>query len=284
MGENNEMKKKEYIVLDTNILIIDPSVLGINTEKYQLIIPKFVLIELSVQSARNPKFKEILEITNESVARGITKVYEDGLLASSYKDEVALLSGLIKNLEKVEKVKVYFATEDLKHSDDYKKAGISLLRLSELKILLNEEQSIPTEVFNDANKFKLKRTKDLYTGIIMGSISSGIIITFLMNLDKIFETVNIWGTLLILVGGAIIVYWIRCRKRLGYGILECIIGVFMAVNIFYPDFDYSKFTFNSTVLLQILAGVFAIIRGLDNVGKGLEATKWGVKWQRVFPQ
>jgi rRNA-processing protein FCF1/uncharacterized membrane protein len=278
------MEKKEYIVLDTNIIIIDPLVLGIESKKYELVITKSVLAELSLKSHVNSKFREILDLTRESIKRGIVKYIDIGEMPSSFKIETDMYINIIKRIEQSEKVKVYLATEDKLFSNVYKSAGIRLLRLSELKILLNNDHSVTTELFNDANKFKLKRNQDLIIGSAIGSIISTLVLIFFDNFDEILNKVNVWGTVLILFIGIFVVYWTRCHKRLGYGVLECIIGTYMALRLFIPDFDYTNFSFDSTVLIQILAGVFAIIRGLDNIGKGLSGTKLGITWQKVFPQ
>lgn len=34
--------------------------------------------------------------------------------------------------------------------------------------------------------------------------------------------------------------------------------------------------------LQVLAGLYVMVRGLNNVGTGPQGTKWEVAWSRIF--
>ena len=73
----------------------------------------------------------------------------------------------------------------------------------------------------------------------------------------------------------LIVYSIRCRARLAYGMVEVTVGVLASYN--------SAQSFRTTDLIAFAAGLYVIVRGLDNVEKGIRG--WPVAypvWLRVF--
>ena len=90
------------------------------------------------------------------------------------------------------------------------------------------------------------------------------------NIDKIIETVNIWGTVFLVILSAFFLYFLRGRMRLSYGITEFLFGIIVSVRTFYPDFDLKNL--KSIIIFQIVAGLYIMIRGLDNIGKGLKGT------------
>lgn len=75
-------------------------------------------------------------------------------------------------------------------------------------------------------------------------------------------------------------FWIRERYRLSYGIAEFAFGIFGAIAAFWPDFDYS--TLDQKLSLQAAGSLYVMVRGMDNIGKGLEGTRWEGTWKRAF--
>jgi hypothetical protein len=75
----------------------------------------------------------------------------------------------------------------------------------------------------------------------------------------------------------VLLYAMRCRKQLMYGVTECLVGVMAAVyvaNNLKPEDPSQWFSF--------LAGLYIIVRGADNIQKSLKGTKYEVLWNRIF--
>jgi hypothetical protein len=90
--------------------------------------------------------------------------------------------------------------------------------------------------------------------------------------------------LTVLLTGAV-AYWIRGRYPMVYGATEVVVGVVGAVNaLARSDITSIKVDVDPTVIIQFLGGVYIIVRGLDNFGKGVRATSLEAPWKRVFPQ
>jgi hypothetical protein len=75
-------------------------------------------------------------------------------------------------------------------------------------------------------------------------------------------------------------YW-RQRWRLSYGLFEVMIGVYTPIRaIGGAEFKYLNLT--PLDYLQIIGGIYVIVRGLDNVGVGLRGTPLEPFWSSVF--
>ena len=58
------------------------------------------------------------------------------------------------------------------------------------------------------------------------------------------------------------------------------VGLVAALRVFWPAFDYANMSGLS--VLQVLGGLYIMVRGLDNVGKGLVGTRLGSRWDQLF--
>ena len=64
---------------------------------------------------------------------------------------------------------------------------------------------------------------------------------------------------------------------------EFLVGVMMAYFVFLPSFDLK--TLGVIQGLQILGGLYVMVRGLDNVGQGIEeGTRLETLWNRLFEE
>lgn len=94
----------------------------------------------------------------------------------------------------------------------------------------------------------------------------------------IAESVNVWGTLVLLFMLGILLYCLRGRFRLTYAALEFLVGFATAASVFYPSFNYASL--GTLELLRILGGLYIMVRGQDNFGKALEGTRFEYTWKR----
>lgn len=88
----------------------------------------------------------------------------------------------------------------------------------------------------------------------------------------------------------LVLYGLRCRKPLIYGLLEIAVAVVIITLTFYPQKSYlllseepTWFGWLLSKAVGISTGVYVLVRGLDNVDKGLTAELRGRQWwDRVF--
>jgi TRAP-type uncharacterized transport system fused permease subunit len=81
----------------------------------------------------------------------------------------------------------------------------------------------------------------------------------------------IWFTLSVLV--AIFAYWVRVNHRIWYGVSEIVVGLAIFISLFFlippascsSDYLLTSLYIRLTPTLAFVAGIYAIVRGLDNI-------------------
>ena len=141
---------------------------------------------------------------------------------------------------------------------------------------------------NKSNEYRTSTIATASTVIaaIMGAL--GVIIAALLGsplgiqyILRFFYAIPVWGTFLILLISGIVLYWIRSRFRMIYGIAEYVVGLATAINVFLPlHFDYSQL--KPLAMLQILGGAYIMVRGLDNFGISIKGKWLESYWERIF--
>ncbi len=83
-------------------------------------------------------------------------------------------------------------------------------------------------------------------------------------------------------------YTLRCRNPLIYGLVELVVALAVIFLTFYPQTTYLVLEGKPSLLGWLLskgvgtsAGIYVMVRGLDNIDKGLPP-KWRGKWNRIF--
>jgi hypothetical protein len=88
---------------------------------------------------------------------------------------------------------------------------------------------------------------------------------------------------------AVAAYWLRCRYRFWYGVLEIAAGLAVVFLTIYPETNYFLLDtkpFIGQMLragVGVLAGIYIIVRGFDNLDADLPVT-WRGAWDRWFPK
>ena len=101
------------------------------------------------------------------------------------------------------------------------------------------------------------------------------------NIIRLIKLVPYSYIIIILPLLGFLLYWCRQRYRLVYGTLEFLVGTLTSFYVFYPTFDYASLSIIQS--MQILGGLYIMVRGLDNFGKGLNGTKYEEFWTNIFP-
>lgn len=91
------------------------------------------------------------------------------------------------------------------------------------------------------------------------------------------------------VAGSAGLYRLRGIQPFWYGCIEIGVGLTVLIFTFVPTTHYLAFdrqTFlelSATKLIGVMAGIYIIVRGLDNVDRGLPLS-WRPHWDRAFPK
>ncbi len=117
--------------------------------------------------------------------------------------------------------------------------------------------------------------------LVLGGVLIGLSSVLLLDhIDYIIATVPVWGTISGLVAISILLYWVRGRMRLHYGITELFVGLAAGWYAVRTPADSARFS--AVLLIQVLGPVYVMVRGLDNIGKGVQTTRYGDKWAQLF--
>jgi hypothetical protein len=96
---------------------------------------------------------------------------------------------------------------------------------------------------------------------------------------------------LVLAGGAgLFCYFVRCRQPISYGLIEIGVGLAIIFVTFFPQTPYLLYDtppwwgVQLSRFLGFIAGVYVIVRGLDNIERGLPSLSPTAHrtWRRVF--
>ncbi|RXK13087.1 twitching motility protein PilT [Halarcobacter mediterraneus] len=272
-------------IIDTNILIQYPQILS-RIESREMVIPKSVMDELYMFGPKT-KMPDIFKFVSSFIDNGIKIIHApknptkniSELDKSNYKLSDSDIDTLYIALEESKTNVPIVVTDDLKFAKVLKKNGVKTITG---KVFLDESdnETINEEVKNSANKIVSSQKKQLFISFFLGIFASilGNLIYFYLNI--IISTITVWGTLVALPIVGIILFWFRENFRLSYGVFEFFAGIIMSLYVFFPLFNYS--TLGPKEGLQILAGLYVMVRGLDNIGKAIIGTRIEPLWEKFF--
>ena len=145
--------------------------------------------------------------------------------------------------------------------------------LDNFKMPENKDSSIQSDIVS----YEKKEKRTLWLGIIIGIAVAVVAFVIYQNAEKIFSTINVWGTivLIILIGVSLFVF--REKNRLSYGVFEFLVGVIAIILLFQPSkFNLSTIDFNLDFNVKLLGGLYIMVRGQDNIVKAIKDTKAGL--------
>lgn len=312
-----------HIILDTNIIIAHPKLLGLSIADVKFVIPIDVVTELNERELSG-EYNNRAELIQKAAAQGTISIIDNNLpgFAKYHQPSIgdtdsSIIAVALDYISKGQSAKI--ATFDKKLAKAATENQIKVLSNNDLEqfiqtfkkpkkksfgkifldivwdIMIATFPMIPTitslwvelkdvEIPSIQGKilfFERKENVNLIAGIIIGILITLLAILIYLKLNIIISTINIWGTIIAIIVFGIILFIIRERQRLGYGIFEFLIGALSIIILFYSDsFDYSKINFTTDIYLKIAAGLYIMVRGQDNIVKAIKDTKLGLKLRK----
>jgi hypothetical protein len=156
--------------------------------------------------------------------------------------------------------------------------GISTLHATE--VLRRNAGLVNAELLAQLVNFSREMLAKAVLSMVGGGVISGVLGVLFTHRERIFSTFPLWGTILILPITGIAFYWFRERYRLSYGAAETGVGLLTMYSAVFVGFDFSSVDYGHPV--QILGGLYVMVRGLDNIAKGLQGTRLAPMWNRYF--
>jgi hypothetical protein len=267
--------KAKHLVLDTSIVVRNPSALGIKLRNYQIIIPDIVEREVEFIASKRRDASALPALIRESAEKGIIKVertppgFSGKLKTTSLTLADALIFQYLEYLQ-ARDVPFAFVTVDRELQTLCAANGIPTIGQTEFSHLLAKRESEDKSVGDKARRITRRQLVHYCISVFLGVASSSAASFLLPYARRAFASINIWGTLGALLLAGVAAYIFRARARLIYGVFEFTFGFMLGARVFWPKFDYM--TLGATDYLQILAGIYVMVRGLDNIQKGSKGT------------
>ncbi len=279
-----------YFILDTNIVIRDPEILARWSPNYKIVVPKFLFAELDrVSSKLGGAVGRLWQILEQAE-------YKDFIIVDNSEVTVSEEAFRLNTEQKLSYVDLQLF-EIAKQYKSQKKDVVLVSNDRALRIY-SERQGLKTfdlfQFLNYTNSFKTTALDELKKNetilqyqnrrFIYGLLS-GIVITILTilvknNFQRIYETLNVWGTLFLLFASGIIFFLFRTNYRMFYGTLEFLFGFYVATRVFTEKhFDYASI--GLVEVIQIVGGIYVMVRGLSNIDDGIKGTRLEPNWKKI---
>lgn len=275
-------------ILDTSAILQSPEILARATT-HKLLIPKVVFEELlargreQLRSLLGSLINQALEAGAE-ITESPSKLREE-LLASDRNAQrlsgadIDIARTAIGIVEQSGPSSVSVVTLDKALMSFLASRGIP--SLTPTAFLSQVSTSTPDEkTLHSAEYLSRSQRRYMIFSALAGALISAVGNVIYSHASYLVSTVSVWGTVLALPLVGTGLFWYRQRFRLSYGIFEFIVGIMMSGYPFFPNFNYAALGVAQSV--QVLGGLYVMVRGLDNVGKGIEGTRLEPLWNRWF--
>jgi len=274
------------IILDTNIIVRYPKVLSKKGKWFKFIITGEVLRELRNKVAHNNIGRlsfnnDIISLIYDASERQSVELVltpSDQISISQNFEKISgadidiLLYGLYRKKKGGD---IVIATQDKELIKRAKENNINTFDLDELIEFSVSQKEDEQNISKEAERIEQKDRKFLYSEVAVGVIASVIVNLLINNKEALVNTINVWGTITLAIGFGFGLFYFREKWRLSYGVLEFLVGVVTIIGLFYPSFDYDKVNFSLDFNFKILGGLYIMVRGQDNIIKGLKGRKAG---------
>ncbi|MBV7549867.1 hypothetical protein KW849_26645 [Pseudomonas sp. PDM26] len=278
----------DHYIIDTNVLVQYPEVLAMAAGK-KMVIPQAVIEELNSRRVRGVR-GDVYDVVAQAVKKGVLI----STSPSKLKEELVApergryyLDGTDLELARTAKYyaesfggnSVCVVTADHALSKFLSLYGIKSITGAQF---LTEHYTVTPDKSIEATAKLIvsEQRRYLVISIVVSMLSAlmGAVATKYFQL--LISTISIWGTMVALPTFGVGLYWYRENFRLSYGLFEFLVGMIMASFVLFPSFDYSRLGAAETI--QILGGLYVMVRGLDNIGKGAEGTRLERYWKIFY--
>lgn len=275
-------------IIDTSVLFQYPQILS-RAGNRKLVIPRAVMEELS-HRGRGSKWSDIAELVTSSIPAGVKIVdapeklkndliqsdrnaqrlsgadFDIARIAISYAEEQGIDTPCVVTNDK--DLAYFLSSRNIKSITGSEFLGES------------KGDHLNKDIEDKAEKVVSSQRRYIITSFVLGVLASAAGNIIYSNIDLLVSTITVWGTMIGLPILGLSLFWYRENFRLSYGAFEFCVGLIMSYYVFFPTFSYTGL--GVTEGIQILGGLYVMVRGLDNVGKGISGTRLEALWKKLF--
>jgi len=183
------------IIIDTNILITDPSVLTQKKENLTLVIPAGVRDELISITGRKGEIRGILNLLDSSAENETIQIDDAGIqpnLAQGRLSFTDLQTISLALKYKNQNDDVVIASLDREVQSMAQSVGIPVINLKQLKLQIAGGHVENQDDFEKAKNYKKKQLQSLFVNFAVGIAGSLLATLTWQYFDLILETIRVW--------------------------------------------------------------------------------------------
>jgi len=140
--------------------------------------------------------------------------------------------------------------------------------------------SVDASIEQVARRIVSAQRRHLAVGLAIAVVATGVAILVVRNHQLIFHTAPDWIVPIALLLAGLVFFWWRERDHLSYGLFEVMIGLLISSqSIVTLPAPYELSTAKS---IQLVGGLYVMVRGFDNIDRSIEDTRLGGWWKRLF--
>ena len=236
-----------------------------------------------IQTSIEKGFLQVIDVTDEELAsENIIKKF--GTLTKI--DQSIIVAWQILNQEGISAI-IISGSDRLVSSA--RNEGIQCRTIKEYKEY-NKKNGYPRILYSDYNfegqiiKTQFVERDRQLVRMVLGIVLGVLFIFIFDNLKTIVERLPEWLTLILFVALAMALFVFRERHRTTYGTTELVFGL-GTLHFALHDFAFSTHNTTTqiiTISFKILGSLYIMVRGLDNIHKGLSNSNLGKKINKIF--
>lgn len=278
------------IILDTSILLRQPRILGLTIPDTKFLVPLAIVEELIERTRqRGAKFDRRVDLIEKAAHQGTVSILnldeseikqfrESHNLTKLSKADISIVAIATSLKSKNEDVTIATLDRDIiKFAQDNKIGVLSEVGESELSSTFAESRTDNSTIQTEIISYENKEKQSFWTGIFIGIFATLIAVFAYKNIKLVISTINVWGTIAIILLSGFGLFIFREKQRLAYGVFEFLVGVVAIISLFTPNnFDFNAITFNLDFNIKLIGGLYIMVRGQDNIVKALKDKKIGL--------
>jgi hypothetical protein len=273
------------IVLDTNVIVSDPTLLAQRHENVRLLAPASVLRQIENLSAvRSTRLAElirraaaagnvtIVRVTNPQIAIALGRRDLDPV-------DFDILAVSLENRGK--NPNTILATNDLELQVAAESQGLQVVGLQGTRDILRDAAAADDAILEEAKAVSRRWRRHGFINLAVGLVCAVLAVLLNVYWDHVFSWVASFAGFIALAIAGVVLLWIRSRWRWGYGIAEYAVGLLITWNGTHSVLSLDHI--GAFEFVELSGGLYVMVRGLDNFGRGLRGYPLGSKWSSVFP-
>lgn len=283
-------KKPQYL-LDTSLLVTRPRLLSRSDARDLFLIP-LVAIEQLTNRGHGTSLGPLQRVLAAAAESGVEVVDRPKTfplpLPSAHSRLDTYDLAILKTFQELRSDPtrdVILVTQDVHLRKAATELGLPAIFFDQLQEALQStppsaEGAAKSEVQEEVAEYERYERSNIQKWILFAVIGGLAAVVLRLKHAQLFAFLASKPAALIVIAAllaGVALYAFRQRFRASYGAIEAMIGVWIVANALplTAALDVS-------VGLQVIGGLYVVVRGLDNVGNGLKETRYGPSWQKMF--